>query len=41
MRLNEHAFHLASVGVPPALGDDAASVLTEIWLRAIYGRADL
>lgn len=38
VRLNEHTFHLASVGVPPALGDDAAAVLTEIWLRAIYAR---
>lgn len=37
VRLNEHTFHLASAGVPPALGDDAAAVLTEIWLRAIYG----
>jgi AcrR family transcriptional regulator len=41
VRLNEHAFHLAAVGDPPALGDDAAAVLTEIWLRSIYGRDDV
>ncbi len=41
VRINEHAFHLAVVGDPPALGDDAAAVLTEIWLRTIYGRDDL
>lgn len=41
VRLNEHTFHLASVGDPPALGDDAAAVLTEVWLRAIYGRDDV
>ncbi len=41
VRLNEHTFHLASAGAPPALGDDAAGVLTEIWLRSIYGRDDV
>ena len=39
VRLNEHLFHVASVGAPPALGEDTAAVLTDVWLRAIYGRA--
>lgn len=41
VRLNERMFHLGVVGDPPGLGDDAAAVLTEIWLRSIYGRDDV
>lgn len=41
VRLNEHLFHLASAGAVPALGEDTSAVLTEVWLRAIYGRADV